>query len=159
MDANIMKKHKIFETQRAPGFLFDALSKAYSVRTNKVIKPFNLTATEWPVLDQIYLHKGINQKELAQYCLKDPSTIVKTLDHLEKKGLIVRQPDEKDRRAFKIIITEKGISCRQEAYQATRELFEKVTETLSQNDIDQLYDICIRIFIYLQELDQQKTPH
>lgn len=129
------------------------------MQTNKVFKPFNLTATKWPVLDQIYLHKGINQKELAQYSLKDPSTIVKTLDHLEKKGLIVRQPDEKDRRAFKIIITEKGISCRQEAYQATRELFEKVTETLSQNDIDQLYDICIRIFIALQELDQQKNPH
>lgn len=154
MDENIMGTEKIFETQRAPGFLFDALSKAYNVRTNKAIKPFNLTATEWPVLDQIYLHEGINQKELAQYCLKDPSTIVKTLDHLEKKGFIVRQPDENDRRAFKIAITEEGIACREKTYHATRDLFETVTKDLHQEDINHLYDICIRIFIALQEIDK-----
>lgn len=143
---------KIFETRRAPGFLFNALSKAYDAHTTHCLKPFNLSAAQWPVLDQIYLNPGINQKELAKLCLRDPSTLVNAIDTLEKNGLVRRESDANDRRAFKLFVTEKGSETRKSAFEVTHQLFDTVTEELSQEEIDQLYDTCLTIYFALQKV-------
>lgn len=144
---------KIFETRRAPGFLFNALSKAYDAHTNRVLKPLQLKATQWPILDQIYLHEGVTQRELAALCLRDPSTLVSTIDALEKRGYIQRQPDTNDRRVFRLYITKEGVRVRHSAFAATSALFEKVTDSLTQEDIDHLYNTCITIYLALQNTD------
>lgn len=144
---------KLFETRRAPGFLFDALSKAYNSHTNRRVKPLGITVSQWPVLDQIFLNEGINQKELAKICLRDPSTLVNSLDGLEKKGFIRREPDKNDRRAFNLYITEDGITVRNAVFKATNDLFENATKHLTQQEIDQLYTTCISVYNALQEID------
>ena len=146
-------EEKIFETRRAPGFLFNALSKAYDAHTNRVLKPLQLKATQCPVLDQIYLHEGVTQRELAALCLRDPSTLVSTLDALEKKGYIQRKPDANDRRIFRLYMTEEGVHVRHSAFAATSALFEKVTAELTQEDIDHLDNTCIAIYFALQKTD------
>ena len=144
---------KVFETRRAPGFLFNALSKAYDAHTNKRLKALELTASQWPVLDQIYLNPGINQRELATLCLRDPSTLVSTIDALEKKGLVRRVADENDRRAFRLVITEAGTEARNTAFDVTHALFEQATHHLSQQEIEHLYNTCLTIYVALQEID------
>lgn len=144
---------KIFETQRAPGFLFNALSREYDAHITRCLKPLGLSARHWPILDQIYLNGGINQKELAEMCLRDPSTLVNIIDSLEKKGLVKRVADPKDRRAFKLYITEEGVEKRNSAYQITQKLFEQVTVDISKTEMDQLYNTCIRIYFALQEIE------
>lgn len=153
MTENKHDAQKIFETRRAPGFLFNALSKTYDARTAHALKPLGLNAPHWPVLDQIYLNPGINQRELATLCLRDPSTLVNSIDALEKKGWVRRVTDEKDRRATRLHITEEGVATRNAAFAATRALFEKATEGISQEDIDHLYDTCLAIYAALQQID------
>ena len=142
MTENKHDAQKIFETRRAPGFLFNALSKTYDARTARALKPLGLNAPHWPVLDQIYLNPGINQRELAALCLRDPSTLVNSIDTLEK-----------DRRSTRLHITEEGVATRNAAFATTRALFEKATENISQEDIDHLYDTCLAIYSALQQID------
>lgn len=141
-----MVEKRIFETQRAPGFLFSALDKAYDMAVSKRLRVAGITAIQWSLLDQLYQHEGINQRELAGYCMKDPSSLTKTVDIMGKKGLLERRQDEHDRRAFNLYLTEEGRAVRQQAYEITSDFYKVATASLSDEDIDDLYRIMITIF-------------
>ena len=48
------------------------------------------------------------QRELAEHCDVDPAAICRTLESLERNGLIVRRPSPADRRADQVSLTEPG---------------------------------------------------
>ena len=55
-----------------------------------------------------------SQRVLADYCEVDPTATCRTLDNMERNGLLTRQPSKKDRRAGEVALTQKG----QEIFQA-----------------------------------------
>ena len=50
----------------------------------------------------------MSQVELAEMTFKDKPNVTRMLEVLERKQLIFRQPDENDRRAYKVFLTEVG---------------------------------------------------
>ena len=78
----------------------------------KKIRPsmvqYHLTVTQFTVLEAL-LHLGsLSQKAIGQKLLRSSGNIVKVIDNLERDGLVLRKPNLKDRRAYQIILTEKG---------------------------------------------------
>lgn len=144
----------MFETQRSPGFLLSAGNKAYESAMDKRLRHLNITVIQWSLMDQLYQHEGINQRELAQYCMKDPSSLTKTVDLLEKKELIVRKPDANDRRAFKLYLTAKGSNVRNEAYKVASEFYEAVTVNLTDAELQQLQKIIVTIIENIHRLKE-----
>lgn len=142
----------MFETQRSPGFIFSAANKAYEAAMDKRLHHLNITVIQWSLLDQLYQHEGINQRELAQYCMKDPSSLTKTVDLLEKKELIVRKQDTNDRRAFKLYLTAKGSKVRNEAYQVADEFYQAATENITEEDLQHLKKTAITIIENIDKL-------
>lgn len=51
---------------------------------------------------------GITQRQLAQFMSSDPNTVASLLERMETAGLLVRQPDAKDRRARRILLLPAG---------------------------------------------------
>jgi len=52
---------------------------------------------------------GVTQQELARATVKDLPNISRLLDSLEKRGMIKRQRNKKDRRSYRVFLTHKGI--------------------------------------------------
>ena len=50
----------------------------------------------------------MTQRELADACLMDVTTMSRTLDRLEEKGLIRRERDPQSRRAYRVGLTDAG---------------------------------------------------
>lgn len=78
----------------------------------KKIKPSmvvnNLTTTQFAVLE-VLLHLGpISQKTIGQKLLRSSGNVVKVIDNLERDGLVLREQNKSDRRAYLIVLTEKG---------------------------------------------------
>lgn len=78
----------------------------------KKIRPsmvqYNLTTTQFAVLEAL-LHLGsMSQKVISEKLLRSSGNIVKVIDNLERDGLVLRKPDLRDRRAYKVILTKKG---------------------------------------------------
>ncbi|MDP4189501.1 MAG: MarR family transcriptional regulator [Bacteroidota bacterium] len=101
------------ENQNLPvGFIIGGMMKAMF----RVLKrrTFELTETKLTI-EQFGLLFNIKregddiiQKEMADIMGKDPSSMLRMIDSLEKKELIKRVVDTNDRRKNKILITEKG---------------------------------------------------
>lgn len=149
-----MVERKVFEARRAPGFLFSALDKVYDLALTKRMKAAGVTAIQWSLLDQLYQHEGINQRELARYCMKDPSSLTKTVDILEKKALLVRKQDERDRRAFNLFLTDEGRQVRQQAYEIASGFYEQATEGVSEESLEQFYEISMVIWDNINALEE-----
>ncbi|HIQ74885.1 MAG TPA: MarR family transcriptional regulator [Candidatus Cottocaccamicrobium excrementipullorum] len=60
------------------------------------------------ILNALAAKDHVSQKELANRCHMDVTTISRSLDKLEQSGYLVRQRDPDSRRSFLICLTEAG---------------------------------------------------
>jgi MarR family transcriptional regulator, temperature-dependent positive regulator of motility len=69
---------------------------------------FDLTPVQYAALAAIRTNPGIDQVTLAGLIAYDRTTITGVVDRLVQKGLLVRNPSSRDRRARELQITEAG---------------------------------------------------
>ncbi|PIB38430.1 MarR family winged helix-turn-helix transcriptional regulator [Maribacter sp. 4G9] len=67
-----------------------------------------ITVEQWIILKIVSETATISQRELANKSHRDPASITRTLDILEKKGLLIRQAIPDNRRTYNIDLTKEG---------------------------------------------------
>jgi DNA-binding MarR family transcriptional regulator len=77
--------------------------------------------------------QGLTQRALTDLMASDPNTITSTLSRMEKSGLIVRQPHERDRRAHRVTLQPAGRRTFEKARKVAMELQEQVLGVLPAN--------------------------
>lgn len=91
-------------------YLIERTARRFKKYSQVLFKENNidLTGDQWVVLKRIGEREGINQKEIANSTYKDPASVTRILDLMEKKGLVLRQPIENNRRAYGLYLTKAG---------------------------------------------------
>jgi DNA-binding MarR family transcriptional regulator len=107
----IVKIHPRLE----PYFGYCLYKSAHRIRSNmdEKLKVYGLVAPQLGILTIMYKSDPLSQVDLGQYMHIDKASMVKLLDGLEKKKLITRTPDKKDRRVKYLNITTKGRQLRE----------------------------------------------
>ena len=77
-------------------------------QTNSYLAPHNITADQFVLMALLSEQDRISQQQLARRANSDPNTIRAMLVLLENQGLVRRQPDPLDGRAYSIILTHTG---------------------------------------------------
>jgi len=72
------------------------------------VKSHGLTHSRARLLMHLAKNEGVTQVELAAAMEMEQPSMVNLIDGLEKKGFVVRQPLERDRRANGIFLTDKA---------------------------------------------------
>lgn len=104
------------------------------------LKKYNITTEQWSVLFYLLEQDGINQKQLAIKVHKDQATLVRILDILERKNLILRKKCAEDRRSFLIYGTPEGKELKEEVYPFVESLFMKLINNISKEQLDSFID-------------------
>lgn len=113
-------------------------------QTNKIIMRYlnsklelhDITLEQWIVLSKLSQQDKITQKQLAENVDKDQPTLARILDILERKKFVERKPNEKDRRAFRVHMTEKGINLKKQVTPLLENLFETIVLGISGEEIE-----------------------
>jgi DNA-binding MarR family transcriptional regulator len=87
--------------------LTSKISKQYSQREFDRLN-LNITVEQWIIIKIISESSELSQKDLAIKSHRDPASITRTIDLLEKKQLVQRKPIPNNRRAYNICLTNKG---------------------------------------------------
>jgi len=101
----------------------------------------------------IFLHivrnmqDGATQQELANHTCKDKSAILRTIDILEKQGLVKRSQDAGDRRKNIISTTEACERLFSKILKIEEHVFGDLTQGISAKD----YETTIRVMLQLQQ--------
>ncbi len=103
---------------------------------------WDLGPSQFNVLNLLYGHKGLSQTELSQELIMHRSNVTGLVDRLEKRALVRRQSVKGDRRAYRVVLTEKGRRLMQKISPLYHTKAEEVWGTISSK---LLTEICCKL--------------
>ncbi|KHD36672.1 MarR family transcriptional regulator [Clostridium acetobutylicum] len=89
-----------------------------------------LSTTEISVIRIISEKEEVIIKDILEVLRLPKSTLTSMIDRLEKKGFIVRSISSRDRRSYRLVLTEKGKKAQKEHIKFEEETFGNVIEAL-----------------------------
>ena len=72
------------------------------------VASLGVTTAQWRLLLRLAREPGLKQVELAERLDVEPITACRIVDRLEEAGLVERQRDPEDRRAWRLVLTDKA---------------------------------------------------
>jgi len=87
------------------GFLLNDVARLMRTAYDRRIRKLGLTRAQWWVLTHLYRSNGVSQTELAETLEIEKPTLGRLLDRLEAKGWVKREHDAKDRRVWRVHLT------------------------------------------------------
>ncbi|MBS1261690.1 MAG: Organic hydroperoxide resistance transcriptional regulator [Calditrichaeota bacterium] len=90
------------------GFLVNVIARYMRAALEERLKEYEITSTQWVVLQGIAESDMMKQTELGRRVELDNATITRQVDRLEQAGLIRRNQTDEDRRTQLISLTAKG---------------------------------------------------
>lgn len=105
-----MESFPDYDMESAVGYLIGhaAMRIRMGLRRLFMASGLDVTPEQWVVLFRLREREGLTQSELGERTVRDKATVTRILDRLEKKFLVERRRDPKDRRTQRIFLTEKG---------------------------------------------------
>jgi len=95
-----------------------------------------MTMEQYILLHGINSQEEVTQQELAKRFHKDKSGILRITDELERKKLVVRMMDERDRRKKTLMLTKKGVELLQELREAEAKVMERMLHGVQDEELE-----------------------
>jgi DNA-binding MarR family transcriptional regulator len=105
---------RTFVIEDSLGYLVNRAARAFANRLASELRPFGVGIGQWAVLMHLWSNDGMIQAQLARRIAIEQPTMVRTIDRMERDGLVTRSPDPSDRRAVRISLTARGSDLRDE---------------------------------------------
>lgn len=123
----------------------------------KKIKPtmvqYNLTVTQFAVLEAL-LHLGsLSQKAISQKLLRSSGNIVLVIDNLERDKLVLRRSDPNDRRVYNIVLTTKGERIIKKIFPDHVKIIIESFSTLNEDEQVELGRLCKKLGLGIKNSD------
>lgn len=88
------------------GFLLNDVARLLRTAYDRRIRKLGLTRAQWWVLTHLFRSDGVSQTELAEILEIERPTLGRLLDRLEAKGWVRREHDARDRRVWRVHLTD-----------------------------------------------------
>jgi len=122
-------------------------SEAVAARLQRDLTGKRLTTSQFGVIEAL-LHLGpLCQGELAGKLLRSGASMTSVVEGLEKRGLVVRQRTEEDKRFVRVALTGKGRRLIQEIFPAHAETVTRLFSLLTEEEQEQLRRLCRKLGI------------
>lgn len=90
------------------GYQILQIHRAHRNRAEAALNALGLYTGQELILFQLWQEEGVTQSQLVELLCVEPPTITKTLQRLERAGLVERRQDGEDARISRVYLTEQG---------------------------------------------------
>jgi DNA-binding MarR family transcriptional regulator len=88
------------------GFLLNDVARLMRIAYDRRVRSLGLTRAQWWVLTHLFRSNGVSQTELADILEIEKPTLGRLLDRLEAKRWVRREHDARDRRVWRVHLTD-----------------------------------------------------
>lgn len=113
----------------------------------KRLDDFDLKPSQAGILFVLSCNGKLSQRELAEKIGITPPSMTVALRKMENRGYIKKEPDEKDQRIIRILLTEKGEDCVEDI----RAVVDKMEAVLYRNMTQEEKMLLRRLLLQMQE--------
>ena len=105
----------------------------------------NVTPEQYLVLDILWEKQSLSQQNIADLIQKDKNSVTKIIDSLEKKNLVNRVVDQKDRRINKIELTQEGLALKKITTEVAINFMNDTINGIDDQDLDKFVEVMRRL--------------
>ena len=127
------------------GFLSYEISHVIRQRFNKEAEHIGFTHAQWRALVHLSENENCRQIDLAEILEIKPITLARQIDLLEESGLVRRNKDSEDRRAYRLELTPKAPPIMQELWTIADAVEAQVLNALTGQEQELLTTLLERI--------------
>ena len=124
-------------------FLNSRIKKCFIDRLQK--HGINVTPEQYLVLDILWEKQSLSQQNIADIIQKDKNSVTKIIDSLEKKNLVNRVVDKKDRRINKIELTSDGLALEKITTDVAINFMNDVVKDIDSKDLEKFVKVMCKL--------------
>ncbi len=130
----------------APGlaFLLKRAQHAFRTQVDDALRPLELTAPQFAVLNAVNTDTGISNADLARTAFVTPQTMQGILVNLERAGLIIRSPHPRHGRILCSALTDEGRQVLMQARRRVQEVEDVLAEAVGPENAAQFAEALSR---------------
>jgi MarR family transcriptional regulator for hemolysin len=117
------------------------VTHAWRTEMDRRLRPLGFSHSRWLLLLYLSRHDGCTQSELAQHMGIEAATLVRSVDHMEKEGMLKRCGSETDRRVKHLNLTAEGKIVVENIRAYAADLRKEMLGGLSPNEIKSALDV------------------
>jgi DNA-binding MarR family transcriptional regulator len=140
------------------GYLLNDVTLLFRKHFDRRAVKFGLTRAQWRATKMLYHREGLRQTELAESLDMEPIAVGRVIDRLQAAGFVERRPDPRDRRAWRLYITEQARVIVGDMELIARDVRKDATLGIEYDELRQALDVLNRIKENLQALDAGGNP-
>src|SRR5271163_3202888 len=126
-------------------FLLNDVARLLRVDADKRARVHDMTRAQWGILIWLERQPGISQKELAELLEVEPITVARLVDRLERRGMVERRPDPRDRRIWRLHLLLPAHLVLREINQQRDEMATMVTHGIDEDSQTTMIEALIRM--------------
>jgi MarR family transcriptional regulator, transcriptional regulator for hemolysin len=113
---------------------------------NDELKPLNLSSSEGNILLHLLTHDQVlGQEEIVEQLDISKPAVSRALESLEGKGYIVREVDPADKRAKRVLLTEKAMDIGDRLEDIYSEIFSIAAQGVTEEEIKDFFELFSRV--------------
>ncbi|GBR46753.1 MarR family winged helix-turn-helix transcriptional regulator [Neokomagataea thailandica] len=118
------------------GRMIGRIARRWRQMIDARLQPYGVTDAMWlPLLELDRAVEPMHQKDIAASLGVDNSAVVRVLSTLERRGLVRRVPDSRDRRARAVSLTEEGRQRVSEIYRLSGQMEEELLAGVTPEEL------------------------
>ncbi len=137
------------------GYLLSDVTLLFRKHFDRRAVRFGLTRAQWRAIKMLHHREDLRQNELAEFLEMEPIAVGRVIDRLQAAGFVERRPDPRDRRAWRLHLTEQAHRVMDDMQEISRGLRRDATQGISAQDLEQALAVIGRIKDNLQALEQE----
>lgn len=140
-----------FDMDSSLGFVLNKTSLLSKAGFNQRIKRFDISPEQWSLILRVVERNGLTQKELSDSTYKDQANITRSIDRLEKKGLLRRVSNDSDRRSINLYPTPEAVALVDAIIPISQQFNQRLCKGFSQDEIETLLRLLKKVHSNLDE--------
>jgi len=135
------------------GYLLNDVTLLIRKHFDRRAVKFGLTRAQWRATKMLYHREGMRQTELAESLEMEPIAVGRVIDRLQAAGFVERRPDPKDRRAWRLYVTDQARGVIADMELIARGVRKDAAKGIPVSELEQALGVLNRMKENLQALD------
>jgi len=134
-------------------YLINRIAARWNTDLQETLKTFGLTTVQMRVLSVLSVMTGLTINELAVFSVTEQSTMSRTLDAMERDGLVQRQNRSGDLRVREVHLTDKGREAFREVWPAMHGSLKHMFDGFSDEEYETVIGLLSRVLRNIRRHD------
>jgi MarR family transcriptional regulator, organic hydroperoxide resistance regulator len=131
------------------GYRIKLLGQLGTRRLQEALEPFGLTPFHWLVLCCLWQEDGLPTSSIGDKLQQVGGTLTGVLDRMEERGLVRRERDTRDRRIWRIWLTDSGTQLQEVLPPLVAEIRDRAVEGIPEADRELFSQLIDRAIVNL----------